>query len=349
MVNDSSGLARATGFSASGDLLGTGRTSVSEAMSGHSSTYTGGRQEQLAFELALGSAAAAAGNGRGGHAAAASALADAERMLLAHGAAAGDLVLGYRWYRLCIGYAELGDEAAACRSFAAAVDGGLQKISEYGNEHPLRPRDHPVLAASLACSGDVGGSAGQMRALGLLIERFERSQDHTEQERRHAVWHHRMKTSRKMTPADLMAEGLSVDKAVDAAEQVRAMHMRRSGGLERLVDPNELPPLGPTSQLTATTNLDSHSPVVTQSETQNQFKLPALVSTPVVPAARQVHASQVGASMTRSLSAAPTPAHARGLESLSTSSDLLYLQQADRWSIRVDILRGCPSTRSSCC
>ncbi len=327
VANDSSGLGCAAELGASGDLFRTGRTSISEAKSEHSSTYAGGRQDQLAFELALGSAAAAAGHGTGGYAAAASALADAERMLLVRGAAAGDPVLGYRWYRLCIGYAELGDEAAACRSFAAAVDGGLHKVSEYGEEHPLRPRDHPVLAASLA-----GSSVGQMRALGLLIERFERSQAYAEQERRHAFLNRRAKTSREMTPADLMSEGLSVDKAADAAEQVRVMHMRRSGGLEGLVDPNELPALGPTPQRVSTSamvtaNPDSHSSAIARSAPLDQLTLPALVSKPVVQAAGQVDASRMGASMQHSLPSAPAPLM-HGIRSLSTSSDLLYLREA---------------------
>ena len=149
----------------SAHLSQTGMTIISEPQSDRISA--GGRQEQLAFELALGSAAAAIGHGRGGHAAAASALADAERMLLVRGAAAGDPVTGFRWYRLCIGYAELGDEPAACRCFAAAIDGGLDKVNEYGDHHPLRPRDHPVLAAALGINGD-GDNCNQMQALGLL-------------------------------------------------------------------------------------------------------------------------------------------------------------------------------------
>lgn len=304
-------------LSDSADLSRTGRTSISKAKSDRSSSDTGGRQEQLAFELALGSAAAAAGHGAGGHAAASSALADAERMLLKRGAAAGDPVMGYRWYRLCIGYAELGDEAAACRSFAAAADGGLHKVSEYGHDHPLRPRDHPVLAAFLASSDGASGDR-EMRALGLLIERFERSQDYAEQERRRAFLKRREKTSREMTPSDLMAEGISVNKAAEAAEQLWAMHMRRSGGLAGLIDSNELPALGATSQhrSTATANPHVRSTAVARSDaTLEQYKLPALVPRP---SARQLDPLPTGSPPTAS-----TPGLAGGRGSLGTSSDLL--------------------------
>ena len=309
-------------LSDSSDLSRTGPISMSKARSDRSSPDTGGRQEQLAFELALGSAAAAAGHGAGGHAAASSALADAERMLLKRGAAAGDPVVGYRWYRLCIGYAELGDEAAACRSFAAAVDGGLHKVSEYGQDHPLRPRDHPVLATFLAGS-DGGSGDREMRALGLLIERFERSQDYADQERRRAFLKRREESSREMTPSDLMAAGISVNKAAEAAEQLRAMHMRRSGGLAGLVDLSELPALGAISQHRSTSTANPHlrSTTIARSDTTlEQSKLPALVPKP---SARQVDALATGSPPTAS-----TTGLAAGLGSLGTSSDLLYLQQA---------------------
>lgn len=352
VVHDGSGRVDAGELSASGDLSRTGSTSIIEVQSDRSNTHVG-RQEQLAFELALGSAAAAAGHGRGGHAAAASALADAERMLLVAGAAAGDPVVGYRWYRLCIAYAGIGDETAACRSFAAAVDGGLHKVSEYREDHLLRPQDHPILAACIAGNSTGGGGAPdgcQMRALSLLIERFARSQNHAEQEQKEAFFTLRAKTTKQMTAADLMSEGISVNKAGDAAEKVRAMHMRRSGGFKGLVDPSELPGLDYPSQngrdtaqvATIASNLPSSA--TTQSTPDQVVQLPTLVPNlkqADMPAPSQVDTAPTGLPSHRPMPAVSAPALADALGSLSTSSDLLYLQEAgDNVSARVRAALG---------
>jgi hypothetical protein len=170
-----------------------------------------------------------------------------------------------------------------------------------------------------------------MTALGLLIERFERSQDEAEQERQHAFLTRRTKTSKEMTASDLMAEGLSVNKAGDAAEKVRAMHMRRSGGLKGLVDPTELPPLGPgrgqeqgQAAAVSAASLGGEAGAASLDD----GKLPALVPQPAAAGSEGAGAAQAPP---------PAAAGAMGLVALTTSSDLLYLEQAGLKMGRADL------------
>lgn len=274
--------------------------------------------------------------GKGGDAAALAALEDAEKMLLRHGPKTGDPVIGYRWYRLCTGYAQLGDEEAACRSFGAAVNSGLHKVKEYNADYGLRPSAHPAIEAM---------SAGGTSALGMFIERYERTQQEGEDEMRLGYLRRRAKTSKEMTPSDLMAEGVSVNRAADAADQVRAMHMRRSGGLRGMVDPDQLPELeaqAVTEGLAAV--LDSVAPgrhrqqpggripdaagaarggrpvAVAESPARAPVDRPAMEPMPELPSISE-----------------SSPAQRRGLQalgSLSTSSDLLYLKQSGDQSIQ---------------
>ena len=211
------GLGMTTSTFASGASRGSTRAGSSRA----------GHGEQLAYELALGEAVAL-GKGAGGEA-----LREAESMLMQRAAGAtarDDPVVGYRWYRLCLVYAELGDEEGACRAFHAAVQGGLHKVGVYGETHTFRPEQHPALARMSAGGGEMF----------RLLEAFARTQVESEAVAKTAYQRRQAKSTGRAVVDDLLSEGVSIHRAGEAAEEVRAMHMRRSGNLGGLVDPAEL-------------------------------------------------------------------------------------------------------------